>query len=230
MGIGLVASRLGLAARLLTRFVVRLAASILGATFLIIVLIEMSIPGGFKAVVLPLGPAPGSASDQRMVELYHLDDNVVERHVRWVGDAVHGDFGLSTRGAIPVDELMWPRVPISLELMLVAVAGTILFGIPLGLAAAAWSFWYWRVIRSAARRIGVRGFLISWATRRATSPQAANRSARRNRVRSPRTTRTPSSPSEIRIRPAVTATATGPSPASIRTSATERPVVPSRTA
>ena len=50
----------------------------------------------------------------------------------------------------------------------------------------------WRAIRSAASRIGVSGFLIWWAMRRATSLHAAWRWARRSCVRSSSATTHPS--------------------------------------
>lgn len=123
----------------LARFAARMVATVLGAAFLVIVAIEISIPGGFRAVMLPTGANPNSARDQSLIETFHLDDNVIERYVRWIGNAVQGDFGVSARNGISVTELMVPRIPISIELMLVAVVGTVLIGIPLGLLAAVWS-------------------------------------------------------------------------------------------
>ena len=45
----------------LARFAARMVATVLGAAFLVIVAIEISIPGGFRAVMLPSGANPNSA-------------------------------------------------------------------------------------------------------------------------------------------------------------------------
>ena len=114
----------------------RLVLTAIAATFLVMLAIEMSIPGGFRAVVIPL-EAPGSPRQAFLVDTYHLDDNVLVRYLRWLGDVVTGDWGISTRGDTPVGELIRPRIPISLELMLVSTGLTLALGIPLGLASAA---------------------------------------------------------------------------------------------
>ena len=121
------------------RFALRLSLSVLAVAFLTIVAIDLSIPGGFQAVVLPNGVNPDSPRDQALVEQYRLDDNAVERVVHWAGDLVRGDLGQSLQRNAPVEDLIWPKLPISLQLTLVAVGGAVLLGIPLGLLAAMWS-------------------------------------------------------------------------------------------
>ncbi|MEM7095255.1 MAG: ABC transporter permease [Actinomycetota bacterium] len=121
------------------RFVSRVIASLIGAVLLVMIAVEISFDGGFRATLLPSGPAPGSAVDQRLVENFRLNDSVPERLFNWIRDGLNGDLGLSVRGDTPVTELMAPRLPISLELMLVGALAAVLIGIPLGLLAAAWS-------------------------------------------------------------------------------------------
>lgn len=118
------------------RFVARLAGAVLAANALVFLAIEVSIPGGFRAVLFPNGIDPQSAWQADVVDEYHLDEPVVLRYFRWVVDAARGDFGVSTRNGEPVWDLIWPRVPISLELMVVGVALAVLVGVPLGVAAA----------------------------------------------------------------------------------------------
>ncbi|MEM9563762.1 MAG: ABC transporter permease [Actinomycetota bacterium] len=120
------------------RMVRRLVATVAGAALAVFVAIEISIPRGFAAVVLPGGIDDGSPRARAIVETYHLDDPVPIRFGRWVLDLLAGELGRSTRG-MAVSELIVPRLSISLQLVLVSVLGTILLGIPLGLLAAAWS-------------------------------------------------------------------------------------------
>ncbi len=120
------------------RFVRRLAGTVAGAALAVFVAIEISIPRGFATVVLPGGIDDGSPRAKSIIDTYHLDEPVPVRFGRWVLDLLAGELGRSTRG-MPVADLIQPRLPISLQFVLVSVLGTILLGIPLGLLAAAWS-------------------------------------------------------------------------------------------
>ncbi len=115
---------------------VRMVGTIAVATFGVFAAIEMSIPGGFQAVVLPNGVNRSSPRDMAVVEAFHLDSNVLVRWGHWVVDLLSGDFGRSARAGTPVLEVLTHRLSISLELMLAAVLLTVLLGVPLGLLAA----------------------------------------------------------------------------------------------
>ena len=122
----------------IARFLRRLVATVVATTLLVFVAIEISIPRGFATVVLPAGLDPSSPRARGIIEEFHLDQHVVVRHAYWVIDLLQGDLGRSTRG-MPIAELILPRLSISLQFVLVSVAGALLLGIPLGLMAAAWS-------------------------------------------------------------------------------------------
>lgn len=124
----------------LGRFAVRLVLTILAATFLVRLAIELSIRGGFRAVLFPSGPNPRSPQDQAIIEQFHLDNNIVVRHVRWVGDVLGGDLGQSIeRRGMAVSDLVLPRLSISFELMMAGVIGSLVLGIGLGVLTAHWS-------------------------------------------------------------------------------------------
>lgn len=128
--VGAVRYLLGLAVRL----VVTVAVAVLG----VFTMIEISIDGGFRTVLFPGGFDPASTRQQAIAEHFHLDEPIVVRFGHWVADVARGDLGTTVRGA-PIVELIQPRLPISLEFMIVGVLGAFLLGVPLGLAAAAWS-------------------------------------------------------------------------------------------
>lgn len=117
----------------LVRLLARMLSTVLAATLLVFVLLEVSFPGGFRAAVL--GGDSRSARAQRIIEDNNLDENVLVRYLYWVADAFRGDFGRSTTNGESVTELIVPRLSISLEIMLVAVVLTVAIGIPLGLLA-----------------------------------------------------------------------------------------------
>jgi peptide/nickel transport system permease protein len=65
-----------------------------------------------------------------------LDDPFPVRFVRFVGNALHGDFGLSFQYKRPVLDLFLERLPATLELTIVAAFVSIVLGAGLGIWAA----------------------------------------------------------------------------------------------
>ncbi len=116
------------------RLLARMIGTIGGATLFVFVLLEVSIPGGFRAVLLTPGDTR-SPRARRLIDEFHLDDNILERYFHWVAGAVRGDFGRSTLSDESVSDIILHRLPISLEIMLLGVILTVLIGIPLGLLA-----------------------------------------------------------------------------------------------
>ncbi len=120
----------------LVRYGGRVIGALLSANVLVFLAIEISIPGGFRAVLFPSGFNTDVPWQREVVDEYRLDDPVVVRFFHWVLDALQGDFGYSTRNGEPVWDLIWPRVPISFELMVVGVLLALLIGLPLGVVSA----------------------------------------------------------------------------------------------
>ncbi len=122
--------------RFLRPFLLRLVITSFLATLGVFVAIELSISGGHRAVLMPMGTNPNSERDMAIVELYHLDDPLIVRHARWIIDALQGDLGRSTRGGTAVAEYITHRLTISLELALAGMVLAVVIGVPLGLLAA----------------------------------------------------------------------------------------------
>lgn len=122
------------------KFVAKLVGSIMTITLAMSYAVEISIPGGFRSVVFGTGLPPEgrrTARQQRTIDTYNLDDNFVMRWLKWLGNAAQGDLGVSNRqGGAQVLDLMSPRFPISIQLMLFAAVLAIGIGIPLGVFAA----------------------------------------------------------------------------------------------
>ena len=123
--------------RAVFQLAVRAVGTILAATFAAFVALEVSIPRGFRAVVLPGGIDESSPAARAIIDEFHLDDPIPVRYGYWLRDVLQGDFGRSLRGDVPVTEVLTHRLPISIELMLAGVALTVFVGVPLGLWAAA---------------------------------------------------------------------------------------------
>jgi peptide/nickel transport system permease protein len=68
---------------------------------------------------------------------YGLDDPWPVQYLHWTTFASQGDFGRSTRSGLLVGEIVATRIPITLELAVLAMAFAITIGIPAGIISAA---------------------------------------------------------------------------------------------
>jgi peptide/nickel transport system permease protein len=92
------------------------------------------LPGDTATVLLGEQATPELLTQVR-TEL-GLDRPVPERYVLWLGRALRGDFGRSTRTQQPVAEAVLQRVPPTLQITAVALVFAIALGIPLGMLSA----------------------------------------------------------------------------------------------
>ena len=110
------------------------------------VLILVSFFSSFYVELLPGDPAIRLLGQERAQEPgarelvnreLRLDENVIVRYGKWLGDAVTGDLGESVRTlGLKVSDTIRQRLPITLELTLVAQALALILAIPLGVYAA----------------------------------------------------------------------------------------------
>jgi peptide/nickel transport system permease protein len=117
-----------IARRLLYLVPVLLAVSLL--TFLIASL----LPGDLAYVILG-----DQATPETVAALRHdmgLDQPIWWRFIAWLGHVLQGDFGRSFRTGQTVLQAVSERLPVSLELMLLAEIGALAIGIPLAIACA----------------------------------------------------------------------------------------------
>ena len=61
-----------------------------------------------------------------------LDDPILSQYARFLGNTLHGDFGMSYRIKRPVDQLILERLPATLELVFVSAVIALVVGIGLG--------------------------------------------------------------------------------------------------
>lgn len=116
------------ARRLLYLIPVLIAVSLL--TFLIASL----LPGDLAYVILG-----DQATPEKVAALRHdmgLDQPIWWRYLSWLGNVLQGDFGRSFRTGQTVLQAVAERLPVSIELMLLAQLGALAIGIPLAIACA----------------------------------------------------------------------------------------------
>jgi peptide/nickel transport system permease protein len=94
------------------------------------------IPG--DAVRLQLADAPGVSEEQvaALAAQLGLDQPLLTQLGTFVADAARGDFGTSFQSQEPVTALIAERLPITLQLGVMAILVSIVAGVPLGLLSA----------------------------------------------------------------------------------------------
>ncbi|MBU9839970.1 ABC transporter permease [Rahnella aceris] len=93
--------------------------------------------------LLPGDPITAMAGEERdpaviaqLREQYHLNDPIPSQYFHWVGNALRGDFGASLRTQEPVLQLIASKLPVTLELSLLAMIVALIIGITMGVLAA----------------------------------------------------------------------------------------------
>ena len=106
----------------------------LGITFVIYTLINLA-PGGPLSVLAASGEM--SLSDLEALKIsMGLDKPIVIRYFIWLGDLLHGDFGISYRTYQEVSLMISQRIMPSLMLTGTGILAAMLVGVPLGIISA----------------------------------------------------------------------------------------------
>ncbi|EDP65763.1 ABC transporter, membrane spanning protein (dipeptide) [alpha proteobacterium BAL199] len=93
--------------------------------------------------MLPGDPALALAGEERdpesiayIREKYHLNEPIWIQYGYWIGKVLQGDLGISLRTNIPVTELLAQKLPVTIQLALMAIAIALLIGVPMGVLSA----------------------------------------------------------------------------------------------
>lgn len=111
------------------------ALVLLAMSFLAYALIGL-MPGDPIDLMLQADPSLTSADAARLKALAGVDRPLPGRWLRWLGRALAGDLGYSRLYAVPVAEILWPRLLSTLALMGLAFLLALALAFPAGLLAA----------------------------------------------------------------------------------------------
>ena len=106
----------------------------LGITFVIYTLINLA-PGGPLSVLAASGEMSLSGLEALKISM-GLDKPIVIRYFIWLGDLLHGDFGISYRTSQEVSLMISQRIMPSLMLTGTGILAAMLVGVPLGIISA----------------------------------------------------------------------------------------------
>jgi peptide/nickel transport system permease protein len=89
------------------------------------------VPGDPAVVVLGYKATPETVRALR--ETFHLDEPIGRQYLRWLSGVARGDFGVDFRQNEPIGGMILDRLPVTVELTVLAGLWAALIGVPLGL-------------------------------------------------------------------------------------------------
>lgn len=106
---------------------------LIGMSILVFSLIHL-VPGDPALVMLGLTATPANVAT--LHEQLNLNDPLWQQYLAWLWDVLHGDLGTDYRSHEPLTQMLLSRLPVTLELTLLASVLSILIGVPLGVLGA----------------------------------------------------------------------------------------------
>jgi peptide/nickel transport system permease protein len=121
----------------LRRFAV-LVPSLLALSIFVFALIRL-VPGDPARTMLGFRATPAAVATVR--HDLRLDDSLPTQYVHWLGGLAHGDLGEDYISGASVGHLIGQKLPVTLELVILAMALAVLVGVPLGVLASSGNRW-----------------------------------------------------------------------------------------
>jgi peptide/nickel transport system permease protein len=109
--------------------------TLLGLTVLIFLMLRL-IPGTVVEQMIGADAVVSAAMVEQLKAFFGLDQPWYVQYGRWLGSLAHGDLGTSWRTGKPVITLIAERLPVTIELTLMAVGWALVLGIAAGVVSA----------------------------------------------------------------------------------------------
>lgn len=119
---------------LIRRFLLMLL-TLFGISVLIFVMLRL-VPGNIADIVFNAAGMIDVAEKAKLEHELGLDQPIVVQYMQWIGGLMHGDLGYSYVSEKPAIQEILPRIPITAKVAGLALAFSILFGVPLGVLSA----------------------------------------------------------------------------------------------
>ncbi len=111
-----------------------LLATLLGASAVVFLVLDV-LPG--NAAEMLMGPDAAPEAVAELAAQLGLDRPAWQRYGQWLAGLLHGDMGESHAYGVPVSELVWERLQLTVPLALMAMAITTALALAAGVYAAA---------------------------------------------------------------------------------------------
>ncbi|HEX2438469.1 MAG TPA: ABC transporter permease [Methylomirabilota bacterium] len=112
-----------------------MALTLVGVSVIVFLMLRL-VPGTVVEQMIGADAVVSPAMVAELKRFFGLDQPWWRQYAIWVGSLAHGDLGTSWRTGKPVIALIMERLPVTLELTGLAVAFSLLLGIPAGIVSA----------------------------------------------------------------------------------------------
>ena len=109
--------------------------TLLGMSMLIFALMRLA-PGNITDIIFESAGYVDEADRHRLEAELGIDKPVAIQYLNWLGDFLRGDLGKSYRYELPAWDVIKPRLPVTLELAVLALGFSVLLGVPTGVISA----------------------------------------------------------------------------------------------
>lgn len=108
--------------------------TLIGVSLIVFFMVRL-IPGDIVEQIA--GDTPPTPEFREQVEReLGLDKPPIQQYFSWLGGVLRGDFGTSLRSNVPVNELLQDKLPVTIEMSLIALFISLLVAIPIGIISA----------------------------------------------------------------------------------------------
>ncbi|GAA0606268.1 ABC transporter permease [Paenochrobactrum glaciei] len=97
-------------------------------------LLQKLLPG--DPILVMAGESRDAETIAFLREKYRMNDPLIWQYIYWLKDVLHGDLGTSLRTGLPVTELIAQKLPVTIQLAVMAMIFATLCGIPAGVISA----------------------------------------------------------------------------------------------
>ncbi len=122
-------------ARFLLRRLLLIAPTLFGVSVIVFILLRV-VPGDPIAMMIPPGATQGDIDHLR--QIYGLDKSIFDQYVIWLTNVLQGDLGTSISLRQDVVQLVFSRLPATLELAAAAMMVAVLLGMALAVIGIYW--------------------------------------------------------------------------------------------
>jgi len=119
--------------RLIVKRLVHSIPVVIGCTFIVFTLLNI-LPGGAVGAILGVNATP--ALEHALTIRLGLNHPFLNRYLLWMWHALHGNLGNSLLNNIPVEKTLGERLPVSIEIGLVAFLEALIFAVPTAILVA----------------------------------------------------------------------------------------------
>ena len=109
--------------------------TLLGMSLLLFVLMRLA-PGNITDIIFESAGYVDEADRHRLEAELGIDKPLIVQYGSWLGDLVRGNLGKSYRYDLPAWDVIKPRLPVTLELAVLAMGFSVLLGVPFGVISA----------------------------------------------------------------------------------------------